>query len=238
MLEFGGCPCGWDPAPSDIKKLVGADLFVHLADIVDPWIDRVIDGADVPGLVVVEAAEGVDTLLIGEEEDPHLWLDPINVKSMVDVIMNALIEKDPAGESFYVQNATRLQQQLDELDVAIVSRLEEVPLREFIVFHQALDYFAARYDLVSHPLVRFWLDEPVPGRMVELIRLGRELGIQYIFAEEAGEEPFDILAADIGAGVLLFTVSPLSPREEGEEQSAYVAMMYDFLDNLVHALGG
>ena len=238
MLEFGACPCGWDPSPGDIKELVGADMFVHLADLVDPWIDRVIEAADVLYLVVVESAKGVPTRLIGEVEDPHLWLDPINVKLMVNTIMHALIEQDPAGEPLYVENATRLQKQLNELDAAIRTRLAEVPLREFIVFHQALDYFAARYGLVAHPLVVFWLDEPVPERMVELIRLGRELGIRYIFAEEPGEEPFEVLAAEIGAGVLLFLASPLAPRAEGEELSAYVAMMYDFLDNLVRALGG
>jgi len=238
MLEFGACPCGWDPAPNDIKKLVGADMFVHLADLVDPWIDRVIDAADVPDLVVVEAAKGMPTRLIGEEEDPHLWLDPINAKLMVNTIMHALIEQDPAGEPLYVENATRLQRQIDELDAAIVTRLAEVPMREFIVFHQSLDYFAARYGLVAHPLVRFWLDEPEPGRMVDLIRLGRERGIRYIFAEEPGEEPFEVLATEIGAEVLLFTVSPFEPRAEGEELIAYVTMMHDFLDNLVIALGG
>ncbi|MCD5416716.1 zinc ABC transporter substrate-binding protein, partial [Candidatus Bipolaricaulota bacterium] len=29
MLEFGACPCGWDPSPGDIKKLIGADMFIH-----------------------------------------------------------------------------------------------------------------------------------------------------------------------------------------------------------------
>ncbi|MCD5416717.1 metal ABC transporter substrate-binding protein [Candidatus Bipolaricaulota bacterium] len=238
MLEFGGCPCGCDPGPGDIKKLIGADMFIHTSDLVDPWIDKVVAAAGVPGLVVIESAKGVPTRLIGEMEDLHVWLDPINAKLMVNTIMHALIEQDPAGESLYVANATRLQRQLNELDAAIRTRLADVPLREFIVFHQALDYFAARYGLVAHPLVTLWLDEPTPGRMAELIRLGRELGVSYIFSEEPGEEPFRVLAAEIGAGVALFTTSPLAPRAEGETLSAYVSMMYDFLDNLVRALGG
>ncbi|HAZ30751.1 TPA: hypothetical protein DCY65_04185 [Candidatus Acetothermia bacterium] len=239
MLDFGGCPCGWEPTPGDIKKLVGADIFVHLSALVDPWLGRVLIAAGHdPYLVVVESAKGVPTRLIGREEDPHLWLDPINAKQMVNTIMHSLTQKDPVGAPIYEENATRLQRQLDDLDVAIRTRLAGLPRREFIVFHQGLDYFAARYGLVAHPLVKFWLDDPAPGRMAELIRLGRALGIGYIFAEEPGEELFEVLAAEIGADVLLFTVSPFAPRAEGEELSAYVAMMHDFLENLVRALGG
>ncbi|MCI2424724.1 zinc ABC transporter substrate-binding protein [Candidatus Acetothermia bacterium] len=238
MLTWGLDPCGWDPSPSDIKKLVGADIFIHLADFVDPWIDRVLAAAGSPYLVVVEAAKGLPIRLIGGVGDPHVWLDPVNVKVMVNTIMHALIDRDPAGEALYVENATRLQQQLNDLDIAFRTRLADLPLREFIVFHQALDYFAVRYGLVAHPLVMFWLDDPVPGRMVELIRLGRELGVRYIFTEKPGEELFEVLATEIGAEVLLFHISPLAPRAEGEELSAYVAMMFDFLDNLMRALRG
>ncbi len=238
MLEFGGCPCGWDPAPGDIKKLIGADMFIHLSRFVDPWTDRVLAAADVPYLVVVEVAKGLPTRLIGGAKDPHLWLDPINAKLMVNTIMRALIEQDPAGEALYVENAGRLQRQLNDLDAAFRTELAGLPLREFIVFHQALDYFAVRYGLVAHPLVVFWLDDPVPGRMVELIRLARELGIRYIFTEIPGEELFEVLAAEINAEVLLFKAVPFAPRAEGEELSAYVATMHDFLANLVRALGG
>lgn len=238
MVEFGGCPCCWDIAPSDIKKLVRADMFIHLSNLVDLWIDTVIAAAGNPYLVVVESAKGIPIRFSGGVGDPHLWLDPINAKSMVNTIMFALIMADPAGESLYVENATRLQRQLSELDKAFRTRLADLPLREFIVFHQALDYFAARYGLVSHPLVRFGFDRPSPGRIVELVRIGRKLGIRYILTEDLGKGPFKTLADEINAETLLFYASPVSPREEGEELSAYVTMMYNFLDNLVRALGG
>ncbi|HSV32070.1 MAG TPA: zinc ABC transporter substrate-binding protein, partial [Atribacteraceae bacterium] len=53
MLEFGGCPCGWEPTPGNIKELIGADIFIHLSALVDPWLGRAIAAAgDVPNLVV------------------------------------------------------------------------------------------------------------------------------------------------------------------------------------------
>ncbi len=238
LMEFGGCPCGWEPAPGDVRKLVDADLFVVLGPLVDPWVERVVAAAANPDLIVVQAAKGVPVRVEEGIGDTHVWFDPINAMLMANTIMHALIEEDPAGEQYYVANATRLQTQLSELNMAITTALADLPRRDYIIWHQALGYFDARYGLVSHPLVRFWLDDPAPGRMAEVIRLGRELGIRYVFVEAPGEEIMEVLAAELGAKVLLFTASPPAPRAPGEVMSAYVAMMRTFLDNLRRALAG
>lgn len=235
LVEFGACPCGWEPAPGDVKKLSGAELFFYLSDEVDPWASQFVTAAGNPRLFSVATARGVPLRIENGVIDPHLWYDPFNAMLMANTIMHALSEIDPAGKDYFEANARRLQGQLRQLDEEIRATLRALPRREFIIWHQALDYFADRYGLVSHPVVRFWLDEPPPGRVAEVIALGRKLRVRYVFAEEPGEEVMDVIAAEIGAKVLLFTASP-PPRAAGEETSAYVSLMRKFLADLRRAL--
>jgi ABC-type Zn uptake system ZnuABC Zn-binding protein ZnuA len=235
MVPFGECPCGWDPAPGDIRLLVGADLFIFLSEVVDPWVDQVVAAVGNPDLIVVEAALGAPLRIQDGAIDTHLWYDPFNAMLMANAILSALIEVDPRGREYFVANARQLQNQLRELDEEIRATVGGLPRREFIIWHQALDYFADRYGLVSHPVVKFWLDDPPPGRVAEIIALGRKLGVRYVFAEAPGEEIMDVIAGELGARMLLFTATP-SPRAFGQETSAYVSLMRTFLADLRQAL--
>lgn len=235
LVGFEECPCGWEPTPQDVETLLRADLFVYLSEVVDPWVSLFVAAAGNPNLVLVEAALGIPLRREDGVIDPHLWYDPYNAMLMAHTILHALIAVDPAGKEYYVANAMRLQSQLRELDQEIRTALAALPRREFIIWHQALDYFAERYGLVSHPVVRFWLDDPLPGRVAEIIAIAKKLGVRYVFAEAPGEEVMDALAAEIGAEVLLFIPSP-PPRLPNEETSAYVKMMRKFLADLQRAL--
>lgn len=235
LVEFGACPCGWEPAPGDVKALIGADLFVFLSEEVDAWVGRLVDAAGNPNLIVVEAALGAPLRVQDGVIDPHVWYDPFNAMLMANALVHALAEADPSSKEYFAANGTRLHSQLRELDEEIRAAVADSPRREFIIWHEALGYFADRYGLVSHPVVKFWLDDPLPGRVAEVISLGRNLGVRYVFAEAPGEEVMDLIASEIGAEVLLFTPSP-SPRTPGEETSAYVSLTRAFLANLRLAL--
>ncbi len=43
-----------------------------------------------------------------EDEDPHIWLDPVLAKEQVNNIRDALIEADPEGQDIYEKNAKAL----------------------------------------------------------------------------------------------------------------------------------
>ena len=36
-----------------------------------------------------------------ESADPHVWLDPVLMKTVVDKVKNALSKADPEGEAYY-----------------------------------------------------------------------------------------------------------------------------------------
>jgi len=77
------------------------------------------------------------------EHDPHIWLDPINAKSILSEMAVHLIEKDPNNASAYKANLKKAHKALDNLTKKVKSELKG----DFksIVFHDAYQYFEKRF---------------------------------------------------------------------------------------------
>jgi len=79
--------------------------------------------------------------------DAHLWLDPLNAKVFVTTIGEALSATDPANASTYAANVARTNKKLDALVSEINTTLAPVHGKQFIVFHDAYQYFEKRFDM-------------------------------------------------------------------------------------------
>lgn len=88
-----------------------------------------------------DRAEGVLTF------DPHVWLDPENAKTMAAAIAAELSKADPANAATYVANAKAFAASLDETSTSITADLAAVKDKPYIVFHDAYQYFEARFGL-------------------------------------------------------------------------------------------
>ena len=79
------------------------------------------------------------------EHDPHIWLDPMNAKVIVEEIENQLVKLDPDNASKYRANSKKAQSELDNLTKNIKKDLKK-DLR-FVVFHDAYQYFENRFGI-------------------------------------------------------------------------------------------
>ena len=79
------------------------------------------------------------------EHDPHIWLDPMNAKVMLNEMAEHLIEKDQKNASKYKANLKNAHKNLDKLTKKVKSDLN----KDFksIVFHDAYQYFEKRFDV-------------------------------------------------------------------------------------------
>jgi zinc transport system substrate-binding protein len=82
-----------------------------------------------------------------DELNSHIWLDPSNARAIVTATADALAAKDPADAEAYRTNAERTLQALDALDAELKTTLAPLKDKPFVVFHDAYQYFEARYDL-------------------------------------------------------------------------------------------
>lgn len=118
------------------------------------------------------------------QADMHFWLDPENAVLMVSRIEQVLVAADPENAAAYAANAETTRAELTALEAEIAAILDPVATKPFIVFHDAYQYFEARFGLSLAGTVTV-SPEAMPGasRIDELRAKVSELGATCVFAE-------------------------------------------------------
>ena len=79
------------------------------------------------------------------EFDPHIWLDPINAKVILNEMVEHLIENDPKNEAKYKSNLDEALKDIDKLTIDVMTELSNSV--SSIVFHDAYQYFEKRFNI-------------------------------------------------------------------------------------------
>ena len=119
-----------EPKPTLMQKARAADVFVEVGLQLELWAEKVASGSGNPRIQTgqpgrVVASLGVQALelpaVLSREwgdvhpyGNPHVWLDPLNVKIMAGNIASALKQVDPAGTEAYGQGLELLEKRIDE----------------------------------------------------------------------------------------------------------------------------
>lgn len=141
-----------------------------------------------------------------DEIDMHLWLDPVNAKTMLHEIARALSVADPDNAAQYVDNASKTSAALDTLIAKIERSLASVSNQPFIVFHDAYQYFENRFQISAVGSITVSPDA-IPGvrRLTEIRQTIKQLDAVCVFSEPQFEPKHVILAiegTDAKSGVL------------------------------------
>lgn len=241
-------PHDWEPTLGDVTRVREADLLVINGAGFESWADGI--GAR----VIVNTSEGLELERHEEEEeheeeaedehghegvDPHVWLDPVLAKHQVDVIRAALVRADPAGMSYYNDNAEQFSKELDGLDSFIKGELSSCDKSDFIAFHDAFSRFAERYGLTQHSVHGISPEgEVLPQKIEETIVLANELGISVVYSEDLVDSRLaDVIAGEIPGGRVL-VLSPIEgiDREELDAGIGYIEKMRENIAALKEGL--
>ena len=79
------------------------------------------------------------------EFDPHIWLDTMNAKAMLNEMAEHLIENDPKNEAIYKSNLDKALKDIDKLTIEVMTELNNSV--SSIVFHDAYQYFEKRFNV-------------------------------------------------------------------------------------------
>lgn len=116
--------------------------------------------------------------------DPHAWLDPENGRVWLSAIADTLAEIDPENADTYRANAEAGRDELAELIAEIDARMEPLANRPFVVFHDAFQYFEARFDLTGTGAISLGdASAPSAARIAAIQDAMSERGIVCVFAE-------------------------------------------------------
>ncbi len=119
-----------------------------------------------------------------EGNDPHAWLDPENAKLWVNYINDILSKQDPENASTYNYNAAKATASLDALIRSTRTKIDALSKPQFIVFHDAYQYFEKRFDIPAAGSITLGdAEDPSPARIKEIRDTVKKLGVTCVFTE-------------------------------------------------------
>lgn len=115
-------------------------------------------------------------------EDPHIWLDPVNLKLMARNMTQALAELAPERKALFSANCRALEAELTALDERIAALLAPYRDRTLYVYHPAFGYFCRRYGIRQMSIEEGGKD-PTPRQIMELIAAARRDRVRVILVQ-------------------------------------------------------
>ena len=224
-------PHAFSLRPSDARNIQNAQIIFMVGDALETSLAasietlgrdaRVVRLFEIDGLVRLPLRSGVTfeehdhkgegdyEAREGEWLDMHIWLDPVNARTMVRAIADTLSAADAANAATYAANADAESGRLDALLDRIDADVRSVRGRPFIVLHDAFHYFENRFGLIAAGAVRVSPDRP-PGvrRITALRELVSDLEVVCVLAEPQFESRLANVITE-GTSARLGTVDPL-----------------------------
>ncbi|MBU2961447.1 zinc ABC transporter substrate-binding protein [Citreicella sp. C3M06] len=116
--------------------------------------------------------------------DPHAWLSLDNGAAWLNAIAAALSAADPDNAGAYYANAAAGRAELSDLRTEINAILEPVRGGNFIVFHDAYQYFEAAFDFPASGAISVSdATDPSPSRIAEIQARVAEQNVSCIMSE-------------------------------------------------------
>lgn len=267
LMPVGVEPHDWTPRSQEILNTSKAQLFFFNGAGLEGWIDSFLKGLGSDSQVkTVEVSQGI-SLIDSEEDDghhhgheeashqeaaeddhahdhdhghidPHTWVSPKSAIIMAENIKNSYIEVDPAHREQYEARYEQLAVRLQELDAKFTEELSKTSRKEIVVSHQSFGYLCRDYGLTQHSIMGLTPEaEPKAQDLINLSKMVKEQGIQYIFFEElVSDKLVNTLASEAGVGTLVLNpVEGLTKQQEKAGEN-YFTLMEKNLQNLVLAL--
>ena len=225
MVQAGSSPHNYEPKPSQMLEVTQAKLYFSIGvEFEKVWLEKFQNQNQ--NLIISDLSRDINKSAMKrhhheedhEEEnhkkdiknkDPHIWVDPINVKQIAQNIYETLVSIDANNSAYYKTNLTTYLKELDALDREIKEILKETPKNSaFMVFHPAWGYFAQRYELKQLP-VEIEGKAPKMKALVKIMKEAKKQKVQAIFTQPEFSDKSAKLIAD-NLNIQVIKASPLA----------------------------
>ncbi len=199
VIPIGASPENYDPSPKERANFSDADVFFTIGvpseeTFILPYISKntLVKNCE------TEISKKHKDLLIGDQRDPHIWLSPKRMVTMVEYMRDTMCEIDSENSEFYKKNAESFISEINSVDTEIKSILKDSESKNFLVFHPAFQYFADDYGL---KMIAFEHEgkDLTAKRLTEMIDMAKKENIKVIFHQaEITSDKLQAFADEIG----------------------------------------
>lgn len=215
MIPPGESPATYDPTPGQMLSLSKSKHYFLVGHLVfeNTWIKEMAkqntetEFIDTSVGVTYEKQDHTGHDHDHGEVEPHIWMSPGNVKTMIKNMVRTLVENYPDQKELFIQNMNEFIKELDSLDKNISMELSGLEYRAFIIYHPALTYFARDYRLKQIPVEREG-KEPSARYIRNIIDRARKEHIKLIFLQrQFNQEEARTIEREINGRVIV--IDPL-----------------------------
>jgi len=212
-------PHTYDPTPSEIAAMVGADIFIRFGNPgLEPWIQSIIDAN--PNfknktLTLIDYVNGeyMDYDPLIKANNAHVWMSPIKVGDMCRKIYELVAKLDPLNNSTYYNHYLNYKNDLFELLIRIDKAKQTFRGVKVVVHHPSFIYF---FDLLGierlGSIEEHEGSEPSVTHIAELVQLindEKAAGTRILLVNQPQLDEEDILGISESTGVDIVLLTPL-----------------------------
>ena len=231
-------PHEWDPSAKDIEAINKADLVIENGLGLEEGMEKTLQAARNSGVKFLTASDYITIRHVGTGEgipsgdpdqivgapDPHLWMDPLTMKSIVIALAPELMKN--LGLDVTSQ-ALNLESQLDSLNQEVANTVAAIPPenRKLVTGHESMGYLAQRYGFKLVGVIIPSLSSQAEVSAADLAALKKAIQdnrVKAIFTE-LGTSPAVAKAIGDETGVKVVELKPVTLPSDG----SYFTFMRD-----------
>ena len=213
----------YSPKPSDLVAVRNAHVLLEVGLGLEVWVANLVKSAGRSSLTIITTSKGIALIPDDHEADaghddgvklargnPHVWMDPENVVTMMRHVTEALVQADPGHAQEFRQNQAAYLKHLDQLRVELTDRLRGLSNRRFIAHHPAWPYFARRFGFEIVATIQTQsVSEPSAIHIQHLIETIKKQRVKAVVSEiQLSQRLPELLARETGVRVVVLTTLP------------------------------
>jgi zinc transport system substrate-binding protein len=209
--------------PSDFKTIQNSAAFFYGSEALDGWAARIDLDNKIEMLKLVPEEFLIEIKVHnyfddhhhhGDDEeslgiDPHFWVDPITVNSMLTNLLHELLKIDPDNAEYYKNNADKFSAKLSDLDEKLKKETADIKYRNVFTAHPFYSYFFERYNFFVAGSIEVAPGyHSTPKDIKQLMELVKKQNVKAIFThKQHNDKPAKVLAES--TGIKEFELDPI-----------------------------
>ena len=260
LIPLGADPHDFEPSAAQAARLRDASLIVANGLGLEERLESALDGAQKDGVPVFDVGEELDPLSItsadekeghAEEEagghgseDPHVWLDPERMATAASLVATQLATTTGLDAAPFQQRAATYADAARAAEAEARALLAKLPAdqRKLITNHDALEYFAQRFNLEVIGTVipgGSTLAEPSAADLSKLVALIKANNVKAIFSESTvSSKLIESLAREVGSQVSVVELSTDTLGKPGSPTATYPGLIVTTARLIANGLTG
>lgn len=232
----------YEPTSKEITELADGDAFIYIGAGMEGFAETMANALENQAITFLEMGQKESLFQTITEDDteqagdldPHIWLDPVRMIQMAEIITNELNELQPENKDIFLENLSAFTEKMTVLDERFSATLEDNPHDDILVSHAAYGYWEQRYGVKQIPISGLSSsEEPSQKELTSIAKLADKEDLEYVIFDQTGSNRIaTIIQEHIEAEALYIHNLEVLTEEDIENDENYLSIMKKNLEQL------